>query len=312
MRKTFLIAADVDPELQRLAAADGRFDVRVHPMRTEAELTAVVGNAHILVTRTSSKVTRSVIETAGDLELIAQAASGIDNIDAAAARERDVAILNLPGENANAVAELVIGNILSLTRTIPFYSAAVTAGRWPREDCAARHEMRFYRLGIVGLGHVGSRVARLAAAFEMNVTAFDPYIGDADFTARGAHRAASLDELIEQSDILTLHVPLTPDTHNMIDAGVIARMRRGSILINAARGEVLDQNAALAALRSDHLGGLALDVFDPEPPAGAFFDDPRLILTPHIAGCTHECRAGLAAKLFQKISDFYATRSPSR
>ena len=301
MRKRLLIAADIDPKLTELAGADGGFEVRVQPVRSEDELAAAVGDAQILVTRAYNKVTRRVIEAGRSLELIAQATSGIDNIDSQAAEERGVRILSLPGENANAVAELVIGFILALTRTIPFYTSEMTAGRWPREGCASRHEMRFYRLGIAGLGQVGRRVARLAGAFGMRVFAFDPYISDTDFEERGATRVQSLDELITSSDILTVHVPLTPETRRMIAAPQIARMRPGSILINAARGEIVDQSVAIAALRSDHLGGLALDVFDPEPPDGALPDDPRLILTPHIAGCTHECRGALAEILFARI-----------
>ena len=305
MRKKLLVAADLDPSLAESARRDGRFDVRVEPVRTEDELAAAIGGTQILVTRAYNKVTRRVIEGATALELIAQGTSGTDNIDEVAARERGIGVVSLPGENANAVTELVIGFMLALTRTVPFYTREVAAGRWPREDCATRHEMRYFRLGIAGLGEVGRRVARLAAAFGMNVAAVDPYITDADFKERGAERVASLDELIRTSDILTLHVPLTAETRGMMDSSRIRAMRRGSILINASRGEVLDQNAALAALRDDHLGGLALDVFEQEPVIAAFDADSRLILTPHIAGCTHECRSAIGTKLWAKIVEHY-------
>ncbi|HEU4520880.1 MAG TPA: NAD(P)-dependent oxidoreductase [Thermoanaerobaculia bacterium] len=308
MRKRLLIAAEVDPQLAELARADGRFDVRLQPVRGEEALAGAIGDAEVLVTRAYNKVTSRVIDAAPELELIAQATSGIDNIDAEAARRRSISIINLPGENANAVAELVIGFMLALTRTVPFYTREVAAGRWPREDCATRHEMRHHRLGIIGLGQVGGRVAKLAAAFGMNPSAYDPYITEAAFAERGARRLHSLEELLASSDIVTLHVPLTSETRHMIDAKAISRTPRGVILINAARGEVMDQNAALASLASGHTGGLALDVFDPEPPATPLPDDPRLILTPHIAGCTHECRGALAETLFRRISDFYATR----
>ncbi len=307
-KKKLLIAADVDRSLHERASHDGRFEINVHPVRTEDELAAIVADCHVLVTRSFNRVTRRVIDHARRLELIAQGTSGTDNIDHAAARERGITILNLPGANADAVAELVIGLMISLTRTVPAYTRELVHGVWNREDCATRHELHHYRLGIVGLGEVGRRVAKLASLFGVSVAAFDPYITDGDFADRGARRFGSLEELLRTSDILTLHVPLTPETRGMIGAAQIAFMPRGSIMINAARGEVLDQHAALDALRSNHLGGLALDVFDPEPPTRGFPDDPRLILTPHIGGCTHEAKAAIGAKLYEKIVTFYTSR----
>jgi D-3-phosphoglycerate dehydrogenase len=242
-----------------------------------------------------------VIAAAPRLEMIAQGTSGLDNIDLQAARAREIDIVNLPGENANAVAELVIGCILALTRTVPFYTREVAAGRWPRHDCATRHEMRHYRLGIVGFGQVGSRVGNLARAFGMCPRAYDPYIGEFP------ERVATLEELIAASDIVTMHVPLNEETRRMIDPRTLPK---GTILINAARGEVIDQQAALDALASNHLAGLALDVFDSEPPTHPFPDDPRLILTPHVAGCSHECKTAIGEKLYRRIVDSLNSRGP--
>ncbi|HJQ36989.1 MAG TPA: NAD(P)-dependent oxidoreductase [Thermoanaerobaculia bacterium] len=302
MPKTLLVAADVDRSLLERARADDRFAVVHQPVRTEDELAAIIGDAEVLVTRAYNRVTRRVLEAAPRLELIAQGTSGIDNIDADAARERGVTIVNLPGANANAVAELVIGFILAMTRTVPFYTREVSQGQFERDDCATRHEMRHHHLGIVGLGQVGKRVARLACVFGMHVRAFDPYIDEFGV----AERVDSLAALLAASDVLTLHVPLTNETRKMIGANEIASLKRGSYLINASRGEVLDQNAALRALEEGQLAGLALDVFDPEPPAGGFPDDPRLILTPHVAGCSFECKADIGALLYEKIVAFYA------
>ena len=300
------MAADVDRSLLESAAADHRFELQHSPVRTEEELLSVVGDAEILVTRAYNRVSRQVIDAAPKLELIAQGTSGIDNIDLEAARERGITVLNMPGENANAVAELVIGFMIAMTRTIPLYTREVTSGRWQRDDCATRHEMRHHRLGIVGLGEVGRRVARLAVAFGIHVLAFDPYLTDDDFANRDAERATSLDALLAASDILTLHVPLSLETRRMIAAKELALLPRGSFVINAARGEVLDQTAALDALASGHLAGLALDVFDPEPPNAPLPDDPRLILTPHIGGCSHECKTAIGARLYEKIVAFYS------
>jgi len=310
MKRKLLIAADIDPRVADLARND--FDVVVNPVRSEDDLAAIVSEAHVLVTRAYSKVSRRVIEAGQQLEVIAQGTSGTDNIDDDAARERGITVISLPGENANAVAELVVGYMLSLTRTIPFYTREVVAGKWPRDDCATRHELRHFRLGIIGLGQVGMRVAGLARAFSMEIAAYDPYLSDGQITERGATRVGSVDRLLSSSDIVTLHVPLTTEPRRMIGKQQLQTMRSGSILISAARGEILDQRAALEALSSGRLGGLAMDVFDPEPPVSSFPDDPRLIVTPHVAGCTHECRSAIGEKLWEKIRAFYATRAPSR
>src|SRR5437764_5005823 len=201
MKKALLIAADVDARLVARLSADERF-----------EIVQDLAVAEILVTRSYNRVDRALLDAAPRLELIAQGTSGIDNIDAEAARERGIAIVSLPGENANAVAELVVAFMLMMTRTIPQYTEELRRGLFRRDDCATRHELRHYRLGIVGLGEVGRRVARLASAFGVRVSAYDPYIDD----FHGTTRADSLDALLTSSDILTLHVPLTNETRRMI------------------------------------------------------------------------------------------------
>ena len=303
--KRLLIAADVDRSLLTRAHADGRFEIIDRPVKSEEELEAIAGDCEILVTRSYNRVTRRVIDAVLKLELIAQGTSGIDNIDVQAARDRGIAVINMPGENANAVAELVIGFMIALARTVAAYDRSMRAGIWDRDDCATRHELGQHRLGIVGLGQVGMRVARLAHAFGMRVAAFDPYLTDDDFAQRGVARVPSLEALLRASDILTLHVPFTPETRTMIGASELAALPPGAIVINAARGEVLDVDAALDALSHNNLGGLALDVYDPEPPTRRWPDDPRLILTPHIAGCTTEAKSAIGAKLYEKICAYY-------
>src|SRR5688572_6064722 len=219
MRRNLLIAADVDRSMFDRANADGSYEIVHRPVRSEEELAAIVGDAHVLVTRAYNKVSRRVIENAPHLELIAQGTSGIDNIDLNAARERGIHVIHMPGVNANAVAELVIGFMISMTRTVPFYTREVVRGAFSRDDCATRHELRHFRLGIIGLGNVGSLVARLAAAFGMSVQAYDPYVAEA---------RVALDELLRKSDIVTLHVPLTDETRTMIGATEIAKMPPGS------------------------------------------------------------------------------------
>jgi D-3-phosphoglycerate dehydrogenase len=219
-------------------------------------------------------------------------------------RERGIGVIHMPGVNADAVAELVLGFMISMTRTVPFYTREVVRGRFERDDCATRHELRHHRLGIIGLGQVGTRVARLARAFGMQVQAYDPYVADFGEVTR----LASIEELLATTDILTLHVPLTSETRQIVGPRELQMLKRGSYVINAARGEVLDQRAALDTLASNHLAGLALDVFDPEPPDAPLPDDPRLILTPHIGGCSYEVKTTVGGRLYERIVEFYATR----
>lgn len=299
-----LIAADVDRELLDRIGRDARFDVEYRPLHSETELAAAVGAAEILVTRHHNKVTAPVLDAAVHLRAIVQGTSGLDNIDPSAA-SRGIAIIGLPGENANAVAELAIGLMIALTRTVPSYDRMVRGGSWSRDDCSSRRELRGHRLGIVGIGRVGGRVARLAAGFGVASFAYDPYLDAGEIARRGAAKVETLEALLERSDILTLHVPLTDETGGMIGAGEIARLPRGAFLINTARGEVLDRAAALVALQESRLGGIAMDVYGGEPPADAWPDDPRIILTPHIAGCTRESKASIGRGVYVKICERY-------
>jgi D-3-phosphoglycerate dehydrogenase / 2-oxoglutarate reductase len=310
--KRVVIAAEADPAFVERISADRRFSVASRPSRAESDLIEAAGDAEVLVTRHSNRVTRAVVAAAPALELVAQGTSGIDNIDARALETRGIALINVPGENANAVAELVIGHLIALTRTVPQYGREVRGGIWRRDDCATRHELGHYRLGIVGLGRVGGRVADLAHGFGIRVAAYDPYIAEADFRRREAARAVSLEEILRGSEIVSLHVPLTDETRGLVGERQLALLSRGSILINTSRGEVLDTRAALQRLEDGRLGGMALDVYDPEPPAIVWPDDPRLILTPHIAGCTFESKQAIGVRLYERICEHYGWSAPDR
>ncbi|HVR42167.1 MAG TPA: NAD(P)-dependent oxidoreductase [Thermoanaerobaculia bacterium] len=299
-----LVAADVGAELLDRLAADDRFEVDFRPTRTEDDLAEAVRDAAVLVTRHHNRITSRVLEAASQLRVIVQGTSGLDNIDPGA-RHRGISVIGLPGENANAVAELVIGSMIALTRTVPSYDRMMRAGVWNREDCATRRELRGHRLGIVGLGRVGGAVARLARAFGVDARAYDPYLGEAEMDRRGATKVSSLAGLLRDSDVLTLHVPLTSETRGMIGAREIALLPPGAFVINTARGEVIDRAALLAALARNELGGIALDVYGDEPPADRWPDDPRIVLTPHIAGCTREAKAAIGRAVYAKICEHF-------
>lgn len=304
--KRIRIAADVGASLMDRLAADSRFDVVYRNADGQADLIDLVRDAEVLVTRHHNRVTAEVIAAAPELELIAQGTSGLDNIDAASANARGIAIIGVPGENANAVAELVISFMIALTRTVPQYNEQVRDGIWQRDDCMTRRELRSHTLGIVGIGRVGSRVAHLAGAFAVPCIAYDPYLEPDEIRRRGAEPCATLEELLSRSDILTLHVPLNDETRGMIGGAQLDRLKRGAMVINCCRGPVLDQDGLFTRLADGRLGGAALDVYREEPPLNVPWPDRgNIILTPHIAGCSRESKDSTGRLVYEAICRHY-------
>ena len=292
-----------------IAAHLSGFDVLYDPDlvdRPEA-LAAAVAQADALIVRNRTQVRGPLLAAAPDLRVVGRLGVGLDNIDVAACRDRGIAVCPATGANDVAVAEYVVATALLLLRGAYGATAGVAAGTWPRNALMGR-EIGGKRLGLVGFGSIARETARRAAALGMAVAAHDPFVapGDPAWTQPfGPVQRLDLDALLAASDVLSLHVPLTEATRGLIDAGALARMPRGAILINAARGGIVDEAAVADALRAGHLGGAALDVFDREPldaQAGARFADvPNLILTPHIAGVTQESNVRVSAVTAQAV-----------
>ena len=294
-----------------LAGSDILYDVTLVDRR--ADLIAALGDARALIVRNRTQVDADLLAQAPKLEAIGRLGVGLDNIDLASCQARGIAVYPATGANDVAVVEYVVGAMLILLRGIYAASAQVAAGEWPRTKLIGGHEARGKRLGVVGFGAIGRKTAAVATVLGMPVGAFDPLIpaGDPVWSQPwGKVEPLDLDTLLAQSDVVSLHVPLTDATRNLLDAGKIARMKRGAILINAARGGVLDEAALAEALRSGALGGAALDVFAREPLSkeqGAVFAGcPNLILTPHVAGLTVESNARVSTLVAQKIRDHLA------
>jgi (S)-sulfolactate dehydrogenase len=264
-------------------------------------LAAVLGDADALIVRNRTQVRGPLLAAAARLRVVGRLGVGLDNIDVPACEARGIAVCPATGANDGAVAEYVVATAMLLLRGAYGASAAVAAGAWPRNALMGR-EIAGKRLGLVGFGSIARETARRAAALGMAIAAYDPFVADEDpawTPAYGPVQRRDLATLIAESDVLSLHVPLTAETRGLIDAAALARMPAGAVLINAARGGVVDAAAVAAALRSGHLGGAALDVFDREPldaAAGAAFAGvPNLILTPHIAGVTQESNVRVSA-----------------
>ncbi|MBN8967024.1 MAG: hydroxyacid dehydrogenase [Rhizobiales bacterium] len=268
------------------------FDVLYDPALVDRpeDLKKAVAQARALIVRNRTQVRGALLESAAKLRAVGRLGVGLDNIDLAACETRGIAVLPASGANDLSVAEYVICTALLLLRGAYGATGDMIAGKWPRNALIGR-EMAGKTMGLVGFGSIARLTAKLAAALGMQVIAFDPFAGDDVFAAAQVRRMA-LNDLLGAADVVSLHVPLTDDTRNIVDAAALQLMKPDAILINAARGGVVDEAAVAAALQAGRLGGAALDVFVEEPlgaaKGGVFTASPHLVLTPHIAGVTIE------------------------
>lgn len=260
-------------------------------------LIRLIADAEALVVRNRTSVDAELLDASPGLRLVARLGVGLDNIDVAAASERGVEVAPALGANAVAVAEYVMGSILSLRRGVFGATDEVIAGRWPRNEMRGQ-ELAGTTLGLIGLGVIAREVARRARAFEMRVIAHDPYL-DAGDEAWDLAEPVGLENVLKTSDAISIHVPLTPDTEGLIDASNIQEMKPSVLIVNTSRGGVVDEKALVDALHEGHIGGAALDVFESEPldadRGEVFAGTPNLLLTPHIAGVTEESEKRIGA-----------------
>ncbi len=264
------------------------------------ELLDTVGDYDALVVRSETKVTAEVIKAGNRLRVIARAGIGVDNIDLDAATTAGIAVVNAPTGNTVAAAEHTLALMLALSRNIPNAHRSLKDGEW-RRSAFMGTEVRNKTLGIVGLGRVGSEVARRALSFGMRLVACDPFVAP-DYARRLGVELMSLDELLSQSDFVTLHTPLTEGSHNLIGAKELARIKPGARLINVARGELIDETALLEALGSNRLAGAALDVFAKEPPGSSpLVEHPKVVATPHLGASTQEAQREVAVEAAEQV-----------
>lgn len=268
-------------------------------------LSRELDDADGLIVRSATRVSEDLLTHAPRLRVIGRAGVGVDNIDVDAATDRGILVMNTPGGNAASVAEHTLALMLSLARSIPQLNASMHAGKWEKSGTAGA-ELRGKTLGLIGLGRVGAEVARRARALEMRVLAHDPYLSP-DRAAEWGAELVSMAELLAQSDFVSLHAALSPATERMMNAQTIAQMKRGARLVNAARGELVDEAALADALRSGHLSGAALDVFAVEPPRDSpLLELQNVIATPHVAGSTAEAQEEVGLQIAQQVRDYLA------
>ena len=290
-----------------VSALHAAFDTIYDPALVDrrAELMNMLATADALIVRNRTKVDVALLDAAPALSVVGRLGVGLDNIDVQACEARGIAVIPATGANAGAVAEYVLGTAMALLREAYTRSPETAAGKWPRAALSNGREIAGKTLGLIGYGGIGQLTARLAQGLGMTVIAHDPMIAaDARVWEKTGVSSTTLDALLMQADIVSLHVPLTEQTRNMLDRNALARMKQGSILINTSRGGIIDEAALADALRSGHLGGAAIDVFDQEPLAAgtALADAPNTILTPHIAGVTLESNIRVSALIAERVA----------
>jgi D-3-phosphoglycerate dehydrogenase len=271
------------------------FDVDLGLEMSEEELREAIGGYDAILVRSATKLTPELIERAGRLKVIGRAGTGVDNVDIPAATRRGIVVANAPESNSIAAAEHTLALMLALCRNVPQAQASLVGGAWERPKFKGT-ELYGKTLGVVGFGRIGQLVAARARGFEMDVVGFDKFVSAERFRELGVEGAATLEELLGRADIVTLHVPKTPDTVGLIDAAAIAAMRDGARLVNCARGELVDLDALLAGFESGKLAGAALDVFPSEPfTEHPLFARGDVVVTPHLGASTAEAqdRAGI-------------------
>jgi len=299
-----LVTDEVDPEGVALLTAEPSFIVDEVPTLPPAELLERIGDYDAFVGRSATRITRELLARATRLRVVGRAGVGVDNIAIDAATDLGIAIINAPAGNTVAVAELFFGAIIGLLRHLPAAATSMREGRWDRSKLLGS-ELKGRTLAIVGVGRIGSEVAARALAFGMNVAGYDPYVGDERFRALRIRRLATLEDALDEADVLTLHTPLNDETLGMIGKRELARLGSGAIACNLARGGIIDEDALVAALDAGQLGGAIVDAFSKEPlaPDHPLRRSPKVLLTPHLGASTAEAQVNVAVDACMAVRD---------
>ncbi len=272
-------------------------------------LLAAIPEYHALVVRSRTKVTKEVLSRATRLKVVGRAGVGVDNIDVDEATARKIVVVNAPTASTVSVAELAIGHMISLLRHLPEADRSVKAGKWEKSKLEGR-ELFGKTLGLLGSGRIGAEVAKRAQAFGMPVIAYDPYLPKAAASAVGI-RLVDKDALFRDADVLSIHAALTPETRGLVSASELAMMRPNAILVNCARGEIIDERALAEALRARKISGAAIDVFATEPPSGSpLLEAPNVVFTPHLGASTAEGQSRAGAIVADQVMKVLAGKRP--
>ena len=299
-----LVTDDIDPDGVALLTAEPSFIVDEVPTLPPAELLQRIGDYDAFVGRSATRVTKELLQHATKLRVVGRAGVGVDNIAVDAATALGVAVINAPAGNTVAVAELFFGTVIGLIRHLPHAATSMRDGKWDRSQLLGT-ELKGKTLVIVGVGRIGGEIATRALAFGMDVAGFDPYVGDDRFRALKIRRLATLEDGLDEADIVTVHTPLTEETEGMIGRRELARLKSGAIAVNMARGGIIEEAALVQALQSGQLRGAIVDAFTKEPLAAdsPLRSAPNTLLTPHIGASSAEAQRNVAVDACAAVRD---------
>jgi len=276
-------------------------NVDYKPEIKPAELVSFVMDYDVIIVRSRTKITKEVVDAAASAKIIARVGVGLDNVDVKAAEEKKIRVVNAPEAASIAVAELAIGLMISLARSIPRADAESKRGNWIKKELMGTQLSGKY-LGIVGVGNIGRNIGRMAKALRMNLIGYDPYPISREFITETGMIVTDLNTLLESADFITCHVPATPETKHMFNAKRFAKMKPTAYLVNTSRGEIIDENALYEALKNNKIAGAALDVFEVEPPTNKqLLGLPNLVCTPHIGAQTKEAQELASTVIAEKV-----------
>ncbi len=300
MNQSVLICDAVDPILNNILQKNG-LRISYEPEITTDQINEKIGNFEIVIVRSRTKLTKEMINKANKCKIIARVGVGLDNIDVEAAQTKGIRVINAAEGAMNAVAELVLGLMLSLAREIPKADRELRNGKWLKKELIGT-ELSGKYLGIVGLGNIGKKLAKHARALNMNILGYDVIPIPEDFSREVSLIKTDLETLLSSADYVSFHVPFTESTHHLVNSERIAKMKKTAYIINTSRGEIIDEGALYAALKEGKIAGAALDVFEKEPATGNKLATlPNVICTPHIGAQTREAQALAANVIAEKI-----------
>lgn len=310
MRPKILLNKEIHPQAMNFLKQ--HFDILIANNPSEEALLKNCAEVSAIITRTSSYINKKIIEASPKLRVISKTGVGVDNIDVSTATEKGILVCNVPGVNSVSVAEHTVALILAISKDLLMMDKAVRKGEWGKRYSLTSVELKQKTLGIIGFGSIGKKVATICQSFEMKILVYDPYLVSSNVDKLSIDLVNNLEELFQKSDIISIHVPYNKKTHHLINNSLLRKAKKGAILINTSRGQIINEKALFEALKDGPLSAAGLDVFEEEPVniSNPLITLENVILTPHSAALTKECSARIAVEAARAVIDVLNGKKP--